>query len=407
MKFISEKVVPLILCLLVVCSLISIRADAAGAIDPDRNVIMEINYEYEDTPISDVEFTVYYVASVSAEGDFTLAEPFDRYPVAIEGLDAEGWNALALTLKGYVQSEKLSPVDSGKTGADGRLVFPQQSNVMKPGLYLVLGKNITQNGAVYAAAPFLVCLPGLDAEANTWDYHVTVKPKTDRNDAPMLHCKVLKVWDDKGHEAQRPQEIHVRLLRNGEVQARVTLNQANNWRYTWENLDAQDEWLVVEEETAQYTVKTEQQGSTFVLTNTYKSPTPEGTTTSRTVNKIWDDKGYEKKRPSSITVILLKNGTDYDKQSLTAETGWKYRWEKLPIYDETGKEIEWSIREGVVSGYSSSVSVNQDRFTLTNTVDKSRLPQTGVLWWPVPILVLTGLVFLSVGFFVYKRKKHE
>jgi len=44
---------------------------------------------------------------------------------------------------------------------------------------------------------------------------------------------------------------------------------------------------------------------------------------------------------------------------------------------------------------------------LTNTPDKQKLPQTGVLWWPVPILAVTGFAFLITGTFSRKKKDDE
>ena len=39
--------------------------------------------------------------------------------------------------------------------------------------------------------------------------------------------------------------------------------------------------------------------------------------------------------------------------------------------------------------------------------DKQKLPQTGVLWWPVPILAVTGFAFLITGTFSRKKKDDE
>jgi LPXTG-motif cell wall-anchored protein len=37
--------------------------------------------------------------------------------------------------------------------------------------------------------------------------------------------------------------------------------------------------------------------------------------------------------------------------------------------------------------------------TPTPVRDYSRLPQTGQLWWPVPVLALVGAAFVLVGWF--------
>ena len=79
----------------------------------------------------------------------------------------------------------------------------------------------------------------------------------------------------------------------------------------------------------------------------------------------------------------------------------------LPVYDKSGREITWTIRESAVSGYVSSTRQNGFTFVLTNTLDKQKLPQTGVLWWPVPILAAAGFAFLITGTFSRKKKDDE
>ena len=341
----------------------------------------------------------------SPYGEFTLAGDFKNYPVTLDGLDAEGWSTLAQTLYGYAQRDNLPQLDCGVTDSSGRITFPTKDAVMKPGLYLVAGKTVTAGGYSYRVAPFIISAPMEDMEQNVWKYDVTVIPKAAREAYhDTVTRKVLKVWDDKGYESERPTEVIMQLLRDGKVYETVTLNKDNNWRHTWNCLDDRYEWVVVEKEPSGYTVKTERDGVTYVITNTYSSKTPTGDTVSRKVHKVWDDKGYENKRPQYVTVTLLKNGVEYDTQRITAAGNWEYRWEELPRYDETGNEIRWSIREGAVSGYTVSVTQNGDNFVLTNSIDKQKLPQTGVLWWPVPILAVAGLAFLLVGGIIRKRE---
>ena len=102
-------------------------------------------------------------------------------------------------------------------------------------------------------------------------------------------------------------------------------------------------------------------------------------------------------------MTLLQNGTAYETKMLSEANGWQYTWENLPRYDKSGREITWTIRESAVSGYVSSTRQNGFTFVLTNTPDK----QTGVLWWPVPILAVTGFAFLITGTFSRKKKDDE
>lgn len=114
---------------------------------------------------------------------------------------------------------------------------------------------------------------------NTWSYEVIASPKhTDQEipDTPTeITRKVLKVWDDNGHENSRPKEITVQLLRDGEIYDTVTLNAGNNWRYTWSGLNDDYRWTIVEKELSGYIVRVDQEGVTFVVTNTYVPTTPD------------------------------------------------------------------------------------------------------------------------------------
>lgn len=116
--------------------------------------------------------------------------------------------------------DRLKPLDSGKTGADGTLTFPNRQKALLPGLYLVYGKPFSTGKYNYTTEPFLVQLPVTDMASNTWQYDLTVTPKHTREDVPetpsqTVTRKVLKVWDDSGHASGRPESITVQLLKTG------------------------------------------------------------------------------------------------------------------------------------------------------------------------------------------------
>ena len=140
---------------------------------------------------------------------------------------------------------------------------------------------------------------------------------------------------------------------------------------------------------------------------------PVGTFVTRKVLKIWDDKGSESARPKEVTVQLLCDGKVYDTVTLNADNEWRYTWEELDdAYD-------WQVVEKELSDYTVRVGRSGATFTVTNTrvtpvtpvtpgkpTPKPTLPQTGQLWWPVPLLLLAGLGLLIVGL-RHRRTKHE
>jgi hypothetical protein len=151
---------------------------------------------------------------------------------------------------------------------------------------------------------------------------------------------------------------------------------------------------------------------------------PGGSTVSVTVLKVWNDLGSESERPASITVELYKDGVSAGSAALTAQNNWRYTWTGLP------DGHVWTVLESSVpKDYTVAYSADGNVLTVTNTkttnipesptpggnvpspkpspgteipdtnVPKSgKLPQTGQLWWPVPILAACGAGLFGVGF---------
>ena len=124
---------------------------------------------------------------------------------------------------------------------------------------------------------------------------------------------------------------------------------------------------------------------------------------SRKVQKVWKDDGNEEKRPNEITVQLLENGNVVDTVVLSRANNWEYTWNGL---DSSSK---WQIaEEGVPDGYTVTTTQEGNIFVLTNTYPGKQpptLPQTGMLWWPVPLLAFSGLLLIVAGLVVRRRQR--
>lgn len=120
---------------------------------------------------------------------------------------------------------------------------------------------------------------------------------------------------------------------------------------------------------------------------------------TRKALKVWDDDGYEDERPEEIVVQLLRGDQIYDTVSLSADNNWRYEWTDLD------GSYEWTVVEKEIEGYTVEVSRESDTYVITNTYDeptptvqeKTTLPQTGQLWWPVPVLIAAGLLLIVIG----------
>ena len=215
---------------------------------------------------------------------------------------------------------------------------------------------------------------------------------TNTNDE-RIKVPVEKVWDDADdQDGKRPTSVTVHLKADGNdveqdgVTAVQTLDEGNEWKYTWENLykynqssGAEITYSVTEDAVPEYgTNITGSAAEGFVITNSY---TPGKT--SVTVTKAWSDTDDQDGiRPESVEVTLLADGEVVSqtgitaKQTLDESNTWTYTWNNLDLM-KSGKEIAYTVEEtktDVITGtdgpgtYAISVSGEQKTgYTVTNT----------------------------------------
>jgi len=173
---------------------------------------------------------------------------------------------------------------------------------------------------------------------------------------------VVKVWNDASNQdGIRPASVQAKLYADGvELTPAVVLDQNNSWSYTWNNLPEKASGQTIEYTVKEvsvdpkYTVAITDDGlGKFTITNSY---TPETISVSGT--KTWDDaNNQDGKRPNTITVNLLKNGTKIDTATVTDDGSgnWVYSFANVPKYDN-GSEIKYSITEDIVPGYTNTIT---------------------------------------------------
>ena len=127
-----------------------------------------------------------------------------------------------------------------------------------------------------------------------------------------------------------------------------------------------------------------------------------------TVVKLWKDGCHPARRPKSITVRLLCDGELYDTVTLPQKGKWEYVWEDLDM------SRTWTVEEDRVTGYKDPEYSRKDNvITITNACNRPgshhppRLPQTGQLWWPVPVLFAAGLLLVILGLVRRREDDYE
>ena len=334
--------------------------------------------------LSEVIFRLYKPGTVTEKGKIDLIKPFSDYGITLgeDVSDKTGWEEAALAFAGYAQRDGLEPVREALS--EGEVTFEG----LDCGLYLVIGEK-----SGYTFSPFLVSLPSLTAEGE-WDYIPRAVPKYEKDPLPpepeTITVEAVKIWKEEEGGDNRPSEIILQLLKDGDVYGEAVLSRENSWRYRWTGLPKAAQWTVVEKTVPDgYTVEVERNGNTFGVTNTRietPSPTPE------------PEASIPPEATPTPEVSVTPEATPTPEVSIPPEAT---PTPEVSIPPEATPTPEVSIPPEATP--TPEVSIIPDSPTPTQPPE-NKGPQTGQLWWPVPLLAMAGILFLVIGM-VLKRKK--
>lgn len=164
---------------------------------------------------------------------------------------------------------------------------------------------------------------------------------------------IHKDWILGGTSVQKPNKVKVYLVENGVKNENKVqeLSEENHWTASFSNLPKKDaagaeiRYTVAEENLSDFTPAisgTEDTG--FTITN-YA-----GDRVAIPVTKIWKGSG---EHPQGLAVQLYADGVRVASYYLTAQNGWQHTFD-MPKYDDTGREIQYTVTEENVSGYTAS-----------------------------------------------------
>ena len=118
--------------------------------------------------------------------------------------------------------------------------------------------------------------------------------------------------------------------------------------------------------------------------------------TSITIKKVWNTDASAKV-VDSVTVQLLRDGVVVETAILSDQNNWQVTYSDMPESDT------YSIKElAVPKGFTATYQQKGYVFTVTNT---STLIQTGQLMWPIPVLAVSGMLFIAVGIALLQKKR--
>ena len=199
-----------------------------------------------------------------------------------------------------------------------------------------------------------------------------------------------KTWaDNNNQDGVRPDSITVELFKTVDDK---TTSMGDNYKRTLTGSTVDYSWsdLPVYEEGKEITYTVKEVGETngkiagkngkeytveYDEMNIKNSYTP--ATTEVSGSKTWDDvDNQDGKRPSSIIVNLLADGTKVTDKTVTANDKWAWSFTGLDKYN-SGTEIVYTISEDTVADYTTVV----DGYNITNTHTPEKISISGSKTW--------------------------
>lgn len=228
-------------------------------------------------------------------------------------------------------------------------------------------------------------------ESDTAGYEASVVKTEDgfqlinEHDSETTMRTVTLVWrDEDNRDGVRPDAVTYTLHGSDGSEQEKTVNKDDAWNdVVFEDLPVYQNgqrisYTLTESAIDDYTNDIRSSGNTFTVTNTH---IPE--TVNVDVTKIWTDgENQDGNRPDSISVILTGSDGKRYTTTITAANNWKHTFLKLPKFFNEGTQIEYTLTEDTMSGYSDVVEKRSDYvFVLTNKYSPATVDVTIVKKW--------------------------
>lgn len=330
---------------------VNLLADGAEIAETEVTAADNWAYKFDNLPVHDNE---------GKEIEYTVTED----PVAGYETNIEGSNIINTTATTKVEGAKTWTDNDDKYGnrpdsitinllADGEEIADTKVSAANNWTYKFENLPTHKDGVEVTYTVTEDIVPEYTAEVSGYD--ITNSLKT-------TQVSGSKKWNDKDNQdGIRPQSVTVNLTGTIEgaeepvVTKSTSVTSATNWNWSFENLPKYAKgkeivYTVTENAVTGYTPEIRKgEDNKFTITNTHEVDKTEVSGT-----KTWNDAdNQDGKRPSSITVILQKNGTEVDRKTVTEADGWEYTFDNLDKF-EKGQLINYSIAEVSVPEYNTT-----------------------------------------------------
>lgn len=195
---------------------------------------------------------------------------------------------------------------------------------------------------------------------------------TNKYSPATVDVTIVKKWDDDNdRDGMRPESVDIVLNGSDGKLYTGTLSTENGYTCVFQSVPKYHDggtlinYTIAEEKIPGYTttIAKDASGYKFTLTNAKTIDT-----VTKTVSKVWDDNNNQDGlRPTAITVILTGDDGSRRVKSVTAAENWMVTFENLPKNQNHGQNIQYTVSEAFVSGYTEAITQNGDNYTITNT----------------------------------------
>ena len=259
-----------------------------------------LDYHHEGAPLVGVKVSAYRIAQAKrhfpaqpAYGQYLRALGWNDFQdksgaIPAGSADTTKWADFAGSLANHIHADQVVPDAVATSDNNGKATF----NNLEVGVYLLLAAPFTSraaSGETYMFNPAIVTLPNMvDGKLQ---YAVNAVAKLEKVVPKPAQYQVVKHWQDGGNQTARPKAVKIQILRDEKLFQTIELNSANNWSYRWEDSEGH-RWAVTEQlSNTPYTVRYEQVGKVFTVTNTLVPENPPKrpplTKTGANLNYLW------------------------------------------------------------------------------------------------------------------------
>lgn len=337
---------------------------------------------------SNMMWWIYRIGSYDGS-KITFEDQFVDCPVSFGDYSASALSDAASTLETTALLQKKEYAKK-MTDSNGEITFTG----VRDGVYLIASKKFKSGDKTFKPSPSIIVMDS----SQTPDMTVYTKMTSIRTlDGFFERYQVMKVWENDQSKPLKPNKIVVEIYADLELYDTVELSAAEQWTYSWE-ADVSCDWRILEKEIPEdCTVIYRDDGRRYVVVNTYDVPISSETETT----------------PQSVvtTSADVANNTDVTTASTkTGPVGGGSETTPASSPDSTDTTDSTGSGSGAattaIPGSSITTAVATEKPGGTTTSDK-KLPQTGQLWWPVPVMALLGLILVGIGSRIIISNKKE